>query len=88
MKRYGMAGLLALALMLGAAAPAFADSTVSRDGSTDPKMLIFMVLGVLGLIVVSALGPLSRMSERRATRRNPDTITDQDSPIGSDSERT
>ncbi len=67
MTRLGTIGLLTLGLLLGAPAAAFADTVgSSRDGTTDPKMLIFMVLGVLALIAVSSLGPLARMSERRA----------------------
>ena len=41
-------------------------AAAESDGGVNP---LFFVLGALALIVVSTLGPLSRMHERRDSRR-------------------
>jgi hypothetical protein len=45
-------------------------AAAESDGGVNP---LFFVLGALALIVVSTLGPLSRMHERRESRRTPPT---------------
>lgn len=83
MKRWG-AVLLGIAVLMMTAGPTGAtpvtDPAVVDEGFS-VKTLLFILLGVLALIIVSSLGPLSRMAERReelrqeakAKTENPDT---------------
>ena len=57
------------------------------DGGVNP---LFFVLGALALIVVSTLGPLSRMHERRDAQRraaSEQPAGDERSPDATDDER-
>ncbi|AZI56913.1 hypothetical protein EH165_00740 [Nakamurella antarctica] len=64
-----VAATSALLLLLGAGVAAATPVAGTPESGFSTQTVIFVVLGFLGLIIVSALGPLSRMHEHREERR-------------------